>query len=72
MKNRHSPRQNWRGRHPLPFNETVPGKIFTQLGSSLTSICWRLRYGGETAHDLLKSAGFNPKKFSNEWISQIV
>lgn len=71
MKNRHSPRPNGRGRPPLPFRKTVPGRIHTQLGS-LNSIRWRLKFGGETAHDLLKSVGFNPKRFSNERISQVV
>lgn len=72
MKNRHSPRQqNGRGRPPLLFNETVPGRIYAQLGS-LESIRRRLKFHGETAHDLIKSAGFNPAEFSNEWISQII
>lgn len=71
MQNRHSPRQNVRGRPPLPFRNTVSGRIYAQLGS-LNSISQRLRFGGETAHDLLESIGFNPEKVSNERVSQIV
>ena len=71
VKNRHSMQQRLRGRPPLPFCETVPGRIHSKLGS-LNSIIWRLRFGGENRRELLQSAGVNLGAISRQRDSQII
>ncbi len=63
--------QRLRGRPPLPFRETVPGRIHSKLGS-LNSIIWRLRFGGENRRELLQSAGVNLGAISRQRDSQII
>lgn len=60
-----------RGRPPVPFGKTVAGKIFARLGTR-KSIRWRLKLGGETGHDLLRSAGVKVESLSNEWVRQLI